>query len=136
MTFKKLVKAFIAGMAFPAFVLPIAYTILYFNLHTTITRHALQFAPMFLPLVWGLANALFIKVQEEGSSKKANGGLIITGACLGFLVAVFGIFVAHIPTEIFGSPSNMQYAPLVIVPIIYAIIFRYIVKWLNKLVGV
>lgn len=137
MTVKKFVRAFIAGMALPAVVLPIAYTILYFNVRSPITTHTLQFIPMFLPLAWGLANAIYAKMLEESSPKKANGGLVVTGACLGFLVAVFGVFVIHAPTAVFGEKVfNYQYLPLIVLPIVYAILWRYIVKWLNKLVGV
>jgi hypothetical protein len=136
MTSKKFVKAFIAGMALPAVLLPIAYTMLYLNIHSVVTQHTLQFIPMYLPLAWGVANAIFFAMQGEGSTKNANSGLIVTGACLGFLVAVFGVFVAHIPTMVFGNLRDMQYAPLVVVPVVYAILFRYVVKWINKTVGV
>lgn len=136
MNTKKLVKAFIAGMTLPAVLLPIIYTLLFFEVHNVFTKHALQFIPMFLPLIWGLANVVFIRMQKESSNKGTNSGLIVTGACLGFLVAVFGVFIAHIPNAIFGKGTNMQYVPLIIVPIIYAILFRYVVKWLNKLLGV
>lgn len=134
---KKFVKAFIAGMALPAVVLPIIYTLLYFNVRGLITARTLQFVPMFLPLAWGLANALCVKVQEDLKPRSINNSLLITGACLGFLVAVFGIFIAHIPTRVFGpNIDSLQFLPLILVPIIYALLFRYVVKWLNKLVGV
>lgn len=136
MTLKKFVKAFIAGMALPAIFLPLAYTILYFYVHGPFAAHALQFIPMFLPLAWGLANAIYIKLQEESSPKGVNSGLIVTGACLGFLVAVFGVFIIHVPSMVFGHASSLQYLPLVLVPIIYAILWRYVVKWINKLLGV
>lgn len=136
MTGKKFVKAFIAGMALPAAVLPIAYTLLYLNFRSPLTAHALQFIPMFLPLVWGLANAIYVKLQEDSSPKKANGALIVTGACLGFLVAVFAIFIVHAPTMMLGRSSGLQYLPLIIVPVIYAVLWRYVVKWINKLLGV
>lgn len=135
MNTKKLVKAFIAGLTLPAIVLPIMYTLLYFNVRNVFTQHALQFIPMFLPLAWGAANLVFVYLHKETSTKGANGGLVVTGACLGFLVAVFGVFIAHVPAMLFGK-GHLQYLPLLIVPVVYAVLFRYVVKWLNKLIGV
>lgn len=135
MNSKKLIKAFIAGLTLPAVALPLIYTMMYFNIRNVVTQHALQFIPMFLPLAWGVANALFFYLHRDSGSKSMNGGLLVTGACLGFLVAVFGIFIARVPEMMFGK-GNLQFAPLVIVPFVYAILFRYVVKWLNKLVGV
>lgn len=136
MTSKKLIKAFIAGMAFPAFALPIIYTLMFFKLHSVLTRHMIQFIPMFLPLVWGLANCIFVKMHKPSAHKRVNRELMATGASLGFLVAVFGVFVARIPAMMLERGSEWQYAPLIIVPILYALFFRYIVKWLNKLLEV
>lgn len=136
MASKKLVKAFIAGMALPAFVIPIVYAFMFFQVRNPIARNALLFLPMFLPLAWGLANTLFVKLHNEAAGKNANNGLTITGACLGFLIAVFGVFIVRVPAVVFGKTDAWQYAPLIIVPIIYAILFRYVVKYLNKLVGV
>ncbi|HSX19839.1 MAG TPA: hypothetical protein VLG38_01795 [Gammaproteobacteria bacterium] len=136
MTSKKFVKAFIAGMSLPAVILPIVFTLLYLNVHAIVMQRALEFIPMYLPLVWGFANALFVKFNNDATGKKANKGLIITGLVLGLLVAIFGVFIAHIPMRVFGnSMQEMQYAPLVVIPVVYAILFRYVVRWLNKVVG-
>ncbi len=135
MNSKRIVKAFIAGLTLPAVVLPIMYTLLYFNVRNIFTQHALQFIPMFLPLAWGVANLVFAHLNKETHTKGANSGLVITGACLGFLVAVFGVFIAHVPSILFGK-GQYQYLPLLIVPVVYAILFRYVVKWFNKLIAV
>ncbi len=135
MNSKRLLKAFIAGLTFPAVVLPLVYTMLYFNVRVVYTQHFLQFIPLFLPLTWGIANALFFYMHKGSSPRSTNNGLIVTGACLGFLVAVFGVFIAQVPAMLFGK-GNLIFAPLFIVPAIYAFLFRYVVKWLNKLIGV
>lgn len=135
MNTKKLVKAFIAGLTLPAVVLPIMYTLLEFNVRNVFPQHTYHFIPMFLPLAWGLANAIFIYLHKEGSSKGVNGGLIVTGACLGFLVAAF-VVMTRVPEMVFGRGSNLQYLPLIVAPVVYAILFRFVVKWLNKLIGV
>ena len=133
---KKYVKAFIAGMAFPALFLPLAFTAL-FCLNHHVQHHALFFAPMYLPLVFGIANMLYIKMIEGMPAKNANSALWTVGIFLGFIVALLGVFVIHVPTIVFGSTnSDVIYAPLIVLPLIYGIVFRYIVKWLNKLLSV
>lgn len=134
---KKLIKAFIAGMAFPAVFLPLAYTLLFFIENHSIQQHPIQFIPMYLPLLWGIANAIFIQLHDDNNNKSnRNSGLWVTGAILGFVVAVFGVFIVHIPTMIFGDMHGFEFAPLIVLPIVYGLLFRYVVKWLNKTLAV
>lgn len=133
---RKLIKAFIAGMALPAVFLPIAYTILFFAEHYSVQQQPLQFIPMYLPVIWGIANAVFIKLHDNKSKNNVNLGLWVTGTVLGFLVAIFGVYVINLPTMIFGELHGFEFAPLVIVPIVYGLLFRHVVKWLNKLLAV
>jgi hypothetical protein len=133
---KKLIKAFVAGMAFPAIFLPLAYTLLFYMEHHSLQQHPLQFIPLYLPIVWGIANAVFIELHDDSNKSNVNSGLWVTGVILGFLVAVFGVFVINIPIMIFGDMHGFEFAPLVILPIIYGLLFRYVVKWLNKLLAV
>lgn len=136
MTVKKFVRAFVSGMAFPAVFLPLAYTCLYLMQHRHLTQHPIQFIPMYLPLVWGLANVINSKVNDEARGKSINKGLWTTGVCLGFAVAVIGVFKLHIPTMIFGHMRGFEFAPLIVLPIVYGLLFRYVVKWLNKAIAV
>lgn len=134
MTSKKSIKAFVAGMAFPAIFLPLLYTFLFFT-NQRVAHIEIQFMPMYIPLVFGLANVLYVHMTE-GSQKNANVSLWFTGGCLGFIVAVIGVFVMHFPTMIFGVTHELQYLPLVVVPVVYGLIFRYIVKYFNKTLSV
>lgn len=136
MTSKRLVKAFLAGVGFPAIFLPIAYTFLFFLEYPSMRIHSLQFVPMYIPIVFGIANMLLISLSEGVPTKNLNIGYWITGGCLGFLVAVLGVFVLHVPTMVFGDVHGLQYLPLFALPVIYGIIFRVVVKWLNKTVGI
>ena len=61
-----------------------------------------------------------------------NMRLLVTGAVLGLLVALCGVFWLDLPT-LLGMPSTIRYLPLFIAPIIYAILWRYGVKPLNNL---
>jgi len=136
MASKKFVKAFLAGIGFPAVFLPVAYTILFLLEFKSMKIHSLQFVPMYIPIVFGLANMLFIRLSDGIPAKKLDVALWTTGACLGFVVAMIGVFVLDVPTLIFGDARNIEYLPLIALPIIYGVIFRYVVKYLNKAVGV
>ncbi len=64
-----------------------------------------------------------------------NTKLLITGAVLGLILAVIGIFWIELPT-IIGLTGNAIYFPLLAAPIAYALMWRFIVKPLNRLVGI
>lgn len=138
MTLKKFVKAFIAGLAFPAVFLPLAYTLLFFVEHTALRTHSLQFIPMYIPIVFGITNALYIHIGDGLPNKSVNAALWAVGGCLGFVVAVLGVFFIHVPSLVFGSmlDNDLVYMPLIVLPIVYGFIFRYIIKWLNKLLAI
>lgn len=137
MTNKKLIKAFIAGLTFPAVFLPLAYTFL-FIVNPRIPDEPVQFIPMYIPLLFGLTNMVFIRTCDETSAKKINRCLWLTGGGLGLIVAAVGVFILKIPALIFGTTfsADFQYLPLIVLPIIYGAVFRYIVKWLNKTLAV
>ena len=131
---KKLIKAFVAGMAFPGVFLPLAYTVLFFMNHPP---PPVQFAPMYIQLAFGVANVLFNSMKEGSAQAKLNAGLWVTGISLGFVVAVIGVFILKFPILIFHiTDPGLQLFPLIALPIIYGLIFRYIVKWLNKILAV
>ncbi len=132
---KKLIRAFIAGMAFPAVFLPLAYSFLSLISPRHLIGHPVQFITMYLPLFWGLANCIFVIYLHGSSNKIINQGLWMTGIGLGFVVAIFGVFFMRLPTMLFGIMNEFMFAPLIILPIVYGLVFRYVVKWLNKLVG-
>ncbi len=136
MSLKKFVKAFVAGMVFPGIFLPLAYTLLYVMDTRPIPTRTLEFVPMYLPIIWGFANAIFMHLHEGSSVKRLNAGLWVTGACLGFLVAVCGVFILNLPTIVFGELNGLEFVPLIILPVIYGAVFRYIVKWFNKMISV
>lgn len=136
MTAKKIVKAFLAGMGFPAVFLPIAYTLMYVFKGNALHAIPFQFIPMYVPILFGLTNILYLNMRDGASVQSANSSLWITGACLGFIVALIGVFAIHIPTLIFGLHQSLEYLPLILLPIIYGAIFRYIIKWLNKTLAI
>lgn len=136
MTNKKFLKAFVSGLAFPAVFLPLAYTFIFFSEGRALPT-PLQFIPMYIPIVFGIANMLYVRMSEGVPAANVNVGLWVAGAILGFVVAVVGVFILHVPTLIFVHlRPGLEYVPLIALPIVYGLIFRYIVKWLNKAIGV
>lgn len=132
---KEVVKGLLAGMGFPALFLPIAYTVLYWFETQTLREYPLQFVPLYIPLIFGLTNLVYLSIRDKCPALDRKWQLWIVGGCLGFLVALIGVFGLHIPELVLGLSHGFKYLPLIGVPIIYGLIFRYIVNWLNELVG-
>ncbi len=135
MTKDQLFKSFIAGLAFPAFFLPFFYTFMYFVVGQPIQENPLQFIPLYLPLLFAITNVIYIWIGDRCPIKGINARLWVTGAILGFIVAIIGVFMINIPTLVFGFTGSLRYLPIILMPIIYGAIFRYIIKWLNRLLG-
>lgn len=128
----KYIKMFIAGIAFPSTLLPFLLLIAVpFGKPQVLTIPFLH----FIPLIWGVWNILyftcFFKMLPENTTTR----LLLTGGVLGFLVAVYGVFGLHIPA-ILGFPQPLTYLPLVIAPILYAVLWLFIVEPLNHLLGI
>jgi len=135
MSLRYFIKAMLAGMGFPSLVLPLLYTVLYIYKPTLIQANPLQFIPMYIPILFGLTNIIYLHMDTK-IIPNANFRLWITGAGLGLIVATIGIFIFKLPALIFGFSHGWQYFPLIFLPFIYGFIFRYIVKALNKLLNV
>jgi hypothetical protein len=133
MTFDYFIKAMLAGMGFPSIVLPIIYTALYIYDPLLIQENPLQFIPMFIPIAFGIANVIQLKMGPSISDPDTR--LWVVGACLGLIVAIIGVFILKLPALVFGLGHGLQYFPIIFLPILYGVIFRYIVKDLNRLLG-
>lgn len=123
------VKAFMAGVALPSLILPIILGIM------LLLGKPQAFAiplPHFIPPLWGFWNILYFVVFKKIFPKDINTSYLLTGAILGLLVASYGVFYSHIPT-LLGWPESLHFLPLVIGPLLYAILWRFIVKPLNNL---
>lgn len=128
-------RAFIAGLAFPAVLLPVVYLILNQTGLMVAISLPLQFQPLFLPIIFGFWNVLYFAIGRRHPVKAKNSRLWVTGIILGLIVASFVVFVSDLPELIFGITGGSNYLPFIIVPIIYGLIWRYIVNSINNLVG-
>jgi len=118
----KYFRAFIAGTVFPTILLPIMVCILAYSGK----KEVLQVPFLhWLPVIWGLWNALYIYTLKNYFN------YAISGAILGVLVASYGVFWLDLPS-ILGIESY-RYVPLVGAPILYAIVWHYLVKPLNNM---
>lgn len=125
-----LLKAFIAGLVVPSVILPL---ILCTALH--VEKSQILMIPFlhFIPLIWGGWNVIYFLLFKHLSTD-VNGRLLITGAALGLIVAIYAVFQLDLPSQL-GLPGYMHYVPLVVAPVLYALLWRYAVKPLNTLLG-
>jgi len=131
---KNYVKAFIAGMTFPALFLSIMYTWAYLAGFSVFVDYPLQFIPLWLPWIFGVWNCINVALGKELPVKGGNRYWIL-GISLGLIVATFGITVVELPV-LLGFPGGTEFLPIFFVPVVYGLIWRYVVMWLNKLLQV
>lgn len=123
----KFLKAYLAGLAFPATILSVLVPLgLYFDL----PLRFLYYIPLAPPL-WGFWNLLSIEFVDASPLRHHLG---LSGAILGFLLALFAVFIAKIPQYVLGDGSPM-YAPILIIPALYYLAWRFIVHSINKRLG-
>jgi hypothetical protein len=125
------VKMFIAGIAFPTVLLPFimlfAWSLGYSEILTIPFIH-------FIPLIWGIWNILYFVFFAKVLPGSFPVKLLLTGGILGLLIALYGVFGLHLP-ELLDMPYSMDYLPLVIAPVLYALIWLFIVSPINHLLG-
>lgn len=124
------IRPFVSGLALPATFLPLAILILWATGKTDVI---LMPSIHFIPIIWGLWNVIYFALFRNLFPINLDLRLFLTGAILGFLIALYGVFYLQLPT-IIGFPENVYYIPLIALPIVYAILWRFIVKPLNDLV--
>jgi len=61
---------------------------------------------------------------------------LVHGGTLGFLIALVGLYVFNIDMALFGIALPQAYWMLIVAPIVYALIWRYVVHPLNKVVKI
>jgi hypothetical protein len=125
-------RAFIAGLVVPSIILPFGLTALYLLGKQQVTTNPYIH---FLPLVWGIWNVLYFLVFKWILYVvRVDFRMYFVGGLLGLLVAVAAIFWFDLPS-VMGMQHYLRYAPLVAAPVIYAIIWRFLVKPLNEMLG-
>lgn len=126
----KYIKMFIAGIALPSTLVPFLLCLAKYA-----GKPQLLDIPFlhFIPLLWGVWNILYFTWFDKIELRETP-RLLLTGAILGLLVASIGVFWLHIQA-VLGLPASLTYLPLIVGPILYAILWLYIVKPINHLLG-
>lgn len=125
-------KMFIAGLALPSFLLPFIFILSWLIANTQVFTYLF---PHLIPLIWGIWNILYFEFFSTVLPGSENTKWLLTGGILGLLIAIYGVFVMNAPALI-GMPTSLHYLPIIVGPIVYAILWRYVVKPLNELLGV
>lgn len=126
------IRAFIAGLALPSVLIPFLMSLL-----ITLKKPQALDMPFFhfIPIFWGIWNVLFVLVFNKILRGDLGTRMLIAGAILGFLVAVYGVFWLNLPA-VLGLSSVWGFLPLIGAPIAYAILWWLVVRPLNALLGV
>jgi hypothetical protein len=131
---KNSIKAFIAGSAFPVVIWPFLYLGISFHLYPQ-SEFNIGLMPATLPFIYGIANMVSYKINKTYPTKNINKRMLVTGGVIGLLLTSYGNFVAHLPTKLFHLSGAMQYLTMPFAIILYALVWRYIVLNLNRLIG-
>ena len=128
----KYTKMFIAGLALPSVLLPFLLLFAWMGgfpqLLTVPFLH-------FIPLLWGIWNIVYFVFLEKILPGNSTIQMLLTGGILGLIVAICGVCWLHLP-QLLGLPHSLTYLPLIIAPIVYAILWLFVVSPLNDLLQV
>jgi len=131
---RRYLRAFIAGSAFPVLIWPFLYLGIPFTLNPQ-SGFQMGLTAIFLPFVYGFTNILTIFLQKRWPPKNLNSRMLTIGALLGLVLSLLGNFMSNIPTNLFLLQSSIRYITIPLAILMYALIWRYIVKNLNKIFG-
>jgi hypothetical protein len=123
----KWLKAFIAGIVVPSIISPIVLGIASYLGKTQVL--ATPFVH-FIPVIWGLWNILYFAFLKNLLPEDVDTRLWITGGILGIVLSIYAVFLAHLPDS-FGLVGALRYLPLLVGPVLYAVLWRFLVKDLN-----
>jgi len=131
----KYIKYFSAGLLFPAVFLPIVFGVLCAFGHQSVRSGHLIVIPLAIPIVFGLWNILYFLIGDKCPIKSRYCRLWAHGVILGLLLAPIGVFCFQVPQRLFGLTGNWIYLAFVFVPLIYGVIWRYVIHYLNQTFG-
>lgn len=129
------VKAFIAGSAFPVLIWPF----LYMGIPALIYSQdviRLETLPFILPFGYGFANILFVGFEKLLPIKSEKARLYLGGALIGLVFSLIGNFVGNIPEELFRLEGTAQYLTIPTAMILYAFVWRFITGHINKMMRI
>lgn len=124
----KVFKEFVAGLIVPSIFVPFGLTLWTYLGH----REILNILTLhWLPIIWGVWNVIYFLGLKNILPGSKDDRLFLTGAILGLIIGLVGVFYLGMP-EIIGVT---YYLPLIILPIVYGLVWRFLVNPLNNLLG-
>jgi len=133
MKIPKLVRAFIAGSAFPVVAIPF---LLLTGMSVARDVHHLNWWSLvwMFPLVIGAANVLFWSIQDK-IKLSYTAKLWLFGVVLGVIMPTGGI-ANNVPHEVFGFPADQQFLIYPLAMLFYGLIWRYAIEFMNQVVEI
>ncbi len=128
------VVAFVAGSAYPVVIVPFAYLGVAYHIHPE-PELAYGLVPLFLPAVFGLANVAFVRWGRRLPGGSRGARLWVAGMIFGLGLTLYGTFVEDVPGRLFQWQGPWRYATLILAPLLYGLVWRYVIGGLNRRLG-
>lgn len=127
-------KAFIVGSSFLVLITPFTYLGFFYHLNQP-ADFSIEYVPIFLPIVFGLINALYFRFHDTFNGIPINARYWLIGAIYGLGLSSYGTFVENLPLTLFKVPESLPYIMLPVAMCVYGCVWRYVMKNLNSLFG-
>jgi len=128
----RFLKAYIVGMFFPALIIPIIYLIPLWFHYEPFVNHPFQLLALSISVIWGIWNGLTIIIGMKFPGKSWAFKSAIFGVVLGLFAGIISVTVFPVFKYIFNFEGYLNYSSLIILPIVYAFLWRFIVNNLNR----
>ena len=141
LSLKPIGQSFILGTAFPFTLIPFLYLGL---AHKKLSKNNERIpgfyyedVPIYLPLVYGSANALSKYLgMVSGWDKKGEVNwkrLLLTGVVVGFSLSMIGRHNLQLPRRLFKMKPQQEYRVHIVAPILYGLSYLLLVGGMEKL---
>lgn len=130
------IKLFISGSSFPAVIWPFLYLGIAAFLNPN-ESFRFELIPATLPFLFGLINIMRHLLRDYLFPKNIKLHYWTIGLLYGFVLSLFANLYGNIPLDLFLLPDTaVQYLTIPFAIILYALVWRYIIKNINELFGI
>jgi len=126
-------RAFLAGSSFPVVLTPFTYLGISSLLNPN-SGFAFQYVVWIFPLIMGTWNVLFLGWSRKRFVESRTQAYWIGGVTLGILLPVLGN-ITGTPQRLFGLEGAKGLIMIPIAMVGYGLVWRYVVKWVNTILG-
>jgi len=125
-------KAYVVGMFFPGILVPFIYLIPRYFGYGPFVNHPFQILALSIPVIWGLWNTITVFIGEHFPEKSWAFKSKVFGLVLGLIAGIISVTVFPVFKYIFNFEGYLNYSSLIILPIVYAFLWRFVVDNLNS----